>query len=1157
MAGPGGIATCGQRASREGRQVGQGSEDPAGEDDADKGGWREMEDLRSENAYLKDELDELRAEMEELRDGWLEEDVQQVQELRRELDRANKNSRILQYRLKKAERRGLRAGGSNGTDGELLRSIEQDLKVSRDVSVRLHGELRVVEDRRARLEAENDTLREQLLELDVGRQALQQELEKNRENSLRRRGRELTKADKKLPVQEDNADLRCQLQFSKEEAMLMRKKTAKVGKERDRLEHELQKYHAFYGELDSGGVFGEAGGPPSSREAELRLRLKLVEEEATSLGRKIVELEVENRGIKAELEDARAQYESVAGMGHATEGTGAGTGITMSVGSELEAQSELRRQLQFVEEEAEMLRRTVAELEDKNRQLAVDSSKGNTCASGEAVQSAASFGLQEELKAARLQINELSGKVLKLQYEKRPAAGSPSSSSDTTNAVETSMCSEPALVDASSAVVIITDDEARPPHRKREGPIGGESDATIENEGHGNGSGNLDGSNIPEALALLLANQRRRDDARLTRARREARRLEAMAGQLSNEASENLIGTEGDAIGTLVSGLKELRHDLRVFIEDLGEDGDGDGVCANDSNDIGTALVGQNVRTNGINSRSVNSEKSEQSLERLSDCERPGKGLQYSPATFGGLVACGGPGAGLIALASWLRGLLRQRRQDMGKLTTTGAEGQQTDEGEGDVSEEVTLSASIDDSGFHSITDTRRQDSVLELQLLISQLYSELGAAERRLMTERVERERERERERVSWDAELTQQSSFSSQAGCDSDEDTAVPQTYGLRRARSVSSMSEFEQMMDSSPFLPDRPGLVTQPSNTSSAWSARSPSPSPPLSPDDLRFVHEFAAARSPQKTAAFCRGHPEGQSSLGKEKGGGSVWASSFTGQSADGIKERNDARHIVASVTMTQPSNKNILSWGPTTHGPPAPALHLCNLSDDMKRAAGAYQRLHNAGTQTAARTTTVASQTESSRFGQAFSPRGSYLLLPPRSGVSTPTGSSPSRASTGLTRGRLSSPRLGRRSGRGAGATTPTTLGGSAWARSTTTRDSPIPRSLRDDGPTSVFAIVMESARVLPLGVDPGHLEHTSSPTLNHDTMCGGSFPISPGSVDGATPEASPGRSDCCCVGKPDTSTEESGATTQADDLLPANEASSTLSSAPPSLLTTA
>ena len=100
------------------------------------------------------------------------------------------------------------------------------------------------------------------------------------------------------------------------------------------------------------------------------------------------------------------------GTGHATEGTGAGTGVSTSVGPESEAQSELRRQLQFVEEEAEMLRRTVAELEDKNRQLAVESSKGNTTTSGEAVQSAASVGLQDELKAARLQINELSGKVM-------------------------------------------------------------------------------------------------------------------------------------------------------------------------------------------------------------------------------------------------------------------------------------------------------------------------------------------------------------------------------------------------------------------------------------------------------------------------------------------------------------------------------------------------------------------------------------------------------------------------------------------------------------------------------------------------------------------------------------------------------------------------
>uniref|UniRef100_A0AC11DXY1 Microtubule crosslinking factor 1 n=1 Tax=Ovis aries TaxID=9940 RepID=A0AC11DXY1_SHEEP len=78
----------------------------------------------------KDELDELRAEMEEMRDSYLEEEVYQLQELRRELDRANKNCRILQYRLRKAEQKRLKVAETGQVDGELIRSLEQDLKVS-------------------------------------------------------------------------------------------------------------------------------------------------------------------------------------------------------------------------------------------------------------------------------------------------------------------------------------------------------------------------------------------------------------------------------------------------------------------------------------------------------------------------------------------------------------------------------------------------------------------------------------------------------------------------------------------------------------------------------------------------------------------------------------------------------------------------------------------------------------------------------------------------------------------------------------------------------------------------------------------------------------------------------------------------------------------
>lgn len=69
--------------------------------------------------------------MDEMRDTFYEEDACQLQDMRRELERANKNCRILQYRLKKAERKRLRFAESGQVDGELLRSLEQDLKVGR------------------------------------------------------------------------------------------------------------------------------------------------------------------------------------------------------------------------------------------------------------------------------------------------------------------------------------------------------------------------------------------------------------------------------------------------------------------------------------------------------------------------------------------------------------------------------------------------------------------------------------------------------------------------------------------------------------------------------------------------------------------------------------------------------------------------------------------------------------------------------------------------------------------------------------------------------------------------------------------------------------------------------------------------------------------
>ncbi|XP_047444711.1 microtubule cross-linking factor 1 isoform X2 [Mugil cephalus] len=579
---------------------------------------REIEDLRSENDYLKDEVDELRAEMEEVRDSYLEEEVYQLQELRRELDRSNKNCRILQYRLRKAEQKSLRVAQTGHVDGELLRSLEQDLKVAKDVSVRLHNELESVEDKRSRAEDENELLRQKIIEVEISKQALHNELERTKETALRRRGSREAFKDKKSTSQEDSADLRCQLQFAKEESGLMRKKMAKLGREKDELEQELQKYKSVYGDVDSPLPLAECsgGGPHTTREAELRLRLKLVEEEANILGRKIVELEVENRSLRAENEDIRCQYERdcfgrepFSSMPSSPYG-----------GDALDSASELRRHLQFVEEEAELLRRSISEIEDHNRQLTSElnrfkfgpSSSSSPVPVGEEGSEGVLFKpgnggtgngsmMMEELKSARMQINELSGKVMKLQYENRVLmsnvqrcdlaahlglrTGSPRDS----DAESDTGRREAAEEEEAGRLLLL--------QPKREGPIGGESDSEdlFEKTATTSGFGSIKPTDGSELSAAELANRRREERESFSNVKREAERLGKTVDRLITDTDSlifegRLLVTTGESLeGGAASGskpdtqvldtintrMKAFRTELHIFVEKLEHIGEG------------------------------------------------------------------------------------------------------------------------------------------------------------------------------------------------------------------------------------------------------------------------------------------------------------------------------------------------------------------------------------------------------------------------------------------------------------------------------------------------------------------------------------------------------------------------------------------------------
>ncbi|KAK6311228.1 hypothetical protein J4Q44_G00192830 [Coregonus suidteri] len=558
---------------------------------------REIEDLRSENEYLKDEVEELRAEMEEARDSYLEEEVHQVQELRRELDRSNKNCRILQYRLRKAEQKSLRVAQTGHVDGDLLRNLEQDIKVAKDVSVRLHNELESVEDKRTRAEDENELLRQRIIEVEISKQALHNELDRTKETALRRRGSRETFKDKKYVNQEDSADLRCQLQFSKEESTLMRKKMAKLGREKEELEQEIQKYKSVYGDVDSPLPLAElaGGGPHSTREAELRLRLKLVEEEANILGRKIVELEVENRGLRAENEDIRCQYERDC-FGREPFGSMPSSPYG---GDALESAGELRRHLQFVEEEAELLRRSISEIEDHNKQLTSELNrfkfgprdeevevgvmlmKTGNGSNGGSGGNGSGVVMMEELKAARMQINELSGKVMKLQYENRVLmsnvqrcdlaqhlgfrTGSPRDSDADSDTGRRDTAEE----EETGRLLLL--------HPKREGPVGGESDSEDLFEKTTTTSGF--GSHKPSD-ATELANLRREEREMFMNVKREAERLGKTVDRLITDTDSliyegKIVVTGGDSLciegfrGHRGEGSGEDRGDTTILPESL------------------------------------------------------------------------------------------------------------------------------------------------------------------------------------------------------------------------------------------------------------------------------------------------------------------------------------------------------------------------------------------------------------------------------------------------------------------------------------------------------------------------------------------------------------------------------------------------------------
>uniref|UniRef100_A0AC34QQD6 Uncharacterized protein n=1 Tax=Panagrolaimus sp. JU765 TaxID=591449 RepID=A0AC34QQD6_9BILA len=223
------------------------------------------DELIVENENLKADIRDLQQEIEEMQDQYREEEIEEFRELQRELEQNAKNCRVLQFKLRKSERQREQAEAekehaarklkelTNGAESIKIevnreKELESELRIAKEVSVRLHNELESAEEKRCKLEDEVFYYKEKCRELQT--QNKWREARNKAEQAAKRHSQELLEGvilpadevQKELrDVLEREADLREQLRFTEDDLKRCRNKLNDVENENEELIQKLVK----------------------------------------------------------------------------------------------------------------------------------------------------------------------------------------------------------------------------------------------------------------------------------------------------------------------------------------------------------------------------------------------------------------------------------------------------------------------------------------------------------------------------------------------------------------------------------------------------------------------------------------------------------------------------------------------------------------------------------------------------------------------------------------------------------------------------------------------------------------------------------------------------------------------------------------------------
>uniref|UniRef100_A0A8R1DGW9 Paired domain-containing protein n=1 Tax=Caenorhabditis japonica TaxID=281687 RepID=A0A8R1DGW9_CAEJA len=382
------------------------------------------DELMEENETLKAEVKDLQQEIEEMQDQYREEEIEEFRELQRELELNAKNCRVLQFKLRKTERSRDQAeaekmhsekkleeymnscpeavAASIKSDSAKVKELEYEIRVAKEVSVRLHNELEQTEEKRCKLEDEVFYLKEKVREIQT--QNKWREARNKTDMAVKRLSAEIAASVPNIPENEMSKelrdalereiDLREQMRFSEEDLKRTQIRMQDLENENDELLKKLYKSSKLR--------------PPMIRSASdgnAHLQLELAESQVQHLNTKVERLEKTNDHLNKKIVELETDCKR------------GGPTLVHSKAGEFKLTPEMEKDM------SKMIA-TISELERKNLELAtqVKQLETKTLKPNFVVPSGTTTTElrkeQEKRKALEAQVNELKTTVFKSDNQK-------------------------------------------------------------------------------------------------------------------------------------------------------------------------------------------------------------------------------------------------------------------------------------------------------------------------------------------------------------------------------------------------------------------------------------------------------------------------------------------------------------------------------------------------------------------------------------------------------------------------------------------------------------------------------------------------------------------------------------------------------------------